>query len=412
MNFDVVSIAQTLMKCPSVTGETLAVAQGFAQLTRYLEALGFKCHDLPFEGVQNLYARRGTTAPHVCFLGHMDVVPVGDRSAWLYDPFASVIKDGRLYGRGAVDMKGAIAAFVSAIASFDNQTSQSQHLQSQAFDDKASINIDARKKSMERRGSISFLITGDEEGVALHGTRRVLEWLQNRQEKIDCCVVGEPTSENFVGDTLKIGRRGSLSGKLVVHGTQGHIAYPENFDNPIPRLMRALTQMYQVVWDQGTHGFDPSHFEVTTIDVGNKASNVVPNQASARFNIRFNTCHNSDLLKARFQDMCRLHAGVGTYELDLTVSAEPFLTSSQDFAHQVKQAIAEVTGQGTKVSTSGGTSDARFIHTWCPVVELGLKNQTAHQVDEHVSLQDLKDLTKIYFSLLNKIFANDHMYQN
>lgn len=372
MNFDVVDIAQHLIRCPSVTPDA---TQGLDVLESYLKALGFDCHRLVYEGVDNLYARRGTTSPHLCFLGHMDVVPVGDFSAWHHDPFAGQIVDQCLQGRGAVDMKGAIAAFVSAVASC-NQS-----------------NV-----------SLSLLITGDEEGPALHGTKRVLEWLQERQEKIDFCLVGEPTSDQFIGDTLKIGRRGSLSGELTVFGTQGHVAYPQNFDNPIPRLIQTLHQMYRSTLDTGTPHFQPSHFDVTTIDVGNTASNVIPSRASARFNIRFNDGHSNNSLKAHFQQICASYAGRHT--LKLTISAEPFLTSSHDFAQKVKAVVDQVTGQTAMFSTSGGTSDARFIHELCPVIELGLKNHTAHQVNEHVSLQDLQQLTKIYRAILNEFVSS------
>lgn len=369
MDFNVVDLAQNLIRCPSVTPEA---TQGLNVLSSYLEKLGFECHRLMFENVDNLYARRGLTSPNLCFLGHMDVVPVGNLDAWRYDPFAGVVIDQCLQGRGAVDMKGAIAAFMSALA-FCNQS----------------------------KGSVSLLITGDEEGPALHGTKRVLEWLQSHQEKIDFCLVGEPTSDQFIGDTLKIGRRGSLSGTLTVFGTQGHVAYPQNFDNPIPRLVQTLDQLYQNSWDDGTIHFQPSHFEVLTIDVGNEASNVIPSQASARFNIRFNDCHSSDYLKTYFQQVCQLHAGDHT--LKMRVSAEPFLTSCRDFSDQVKLVVEQVTGQKAMLSTSGGTSDARFIHHLCPVVELGLKNHTAHQVNEHVPVQDLERLKEIYLALLNTL---------
>ena len=369
MNFDVVDIAQHLIRCPSVTPDA---TQGLDMLESYLKALGFECHRLVYEGVDNLYGRRGTISPHFCFLGHMDVVPVGHSSAWHHDPFAGHVVGKNLYGRGAVDMKGAIAAFVSALSAGDKKN----------------------------KGSISLLITGDEEGPALHGTKRVLEWLQERQEKIDFCLVGEPTSDQFIGDTLKIGRRGSLSGELTVFGTQGHVAYPKNFDNPIPRLIQTLDQMYQCALDTGTPHFQPSHFDVTTIDVGNTASNVIPSRAFVKFNIRFNDCHSSDSLKRHFQQICASHAG--HHDLKLRVSAEPFLTLSHDFAHRVKDVVEQVTGQTAMFSTSGGTSDARFIHTVCPVIELGLKNHTAHQVNEHVPLQDLQQLTKIYRAILNE----------
>ena len=368
MNFDVVNIAQDLIRCPSVTPQA---TQGLNVLEAYLKALGFQCQRMVFENIDNLYARRGTTGSHLCFLGHMDVVPVGDLKAWTHDPFGGVISNQCLYGRGAVDMKGAIAAFVSSVSSLTHNNS-----------------------------SLSLLITGDEEGPALHGTKRVLEWLEKHQEKVDFCIVGEPTSDQFIGDTLKIGRRGSLLGTLTVFGSQGHVAYPQNFDNPIPRLIDTLAQFYQSPLDTGTTYFPPSRMEVLTIDVGNKSTNVIPSQATARINIRFNNLHSGDSLKTYLHQLCQVKAGY--HELELTVTAEPFMTSCHDFAYQVKNVVEQITGRDAVFSTSGGTSDARFIHTLCPVVELGLKNQTAHQVDENVTLKDLQELTKIYKAVLKK----------
>ena len=364
---DVVKLAQELLRCPSITphdGGAIDV------LHRILEKLGFTCHRLSFEGVQNLYARRGEASPNVCFLGHTDVVPVGNTKAWCHDPFGAVLENDILYGRGAVDMKGAIAAFVAAISEIDT----------------------------DPPGSISLLISGDEEGPALYGTRSVLEWLNIRGEKLDFCLVGEPSSVQEIGDTLKIGRRGSLSGILRVFGTQGHVAYPENFDNPIPRLLKTLSNLYEMTFDQGTEHFPATHFEVLTIDVANPVFNVVPAKAQARFNLRFSNKHSSASLIALLRRLCRELAG--DHVLEFSVTGEAFLTSSLDFAKNIQQTVGQVTGRPAQFSTSGGTSDARFVHTYCPVVELGLKNATAHQVNEHVFMSDLYELTRLYRAII------------
>ena len=370
---DVIALAQRLIQCPSITpheGGALDV------LEDVLESLGFTCHRLIFEGIHNLYARRGTQPPHLCFLGHTDVVPPGDEQAWQHPPFAGIIHQDKLCGRGAVDMKGAIAAFISALAVIPKD----------AFE-----------------GSISLLITGDEEGPALHGTKRVLEWLQARGEIIDYCLGGEPTSVNEVGDTLKIGRRGSLSGLLTVFGMQGHVAYPDTFDNPLPRLLETLQRLYQTVWDEGSAHFQPTRFEVTSVDVGNPTSNIVPDQAQARFNLRFNDHHTAASLQDRLKTLCQNSAG--TFDLNFISTCDVFLTSNFRFVQKVQQAVQSVISKTVTLSTSGGTSDARFIYHLCPVVELGLRHHTAHQVDEHVALKDLEMLKRIYEGILGKIIV-------
>lgn len=365
---DVTRIAQELIRCPSMTPHdegALDVVQNI------LEKLGFICHRLSFENIDNLYARRGVSSPNFCFLGHTDVVSMGDPAAWRHGPFDGAIEDDILYGRGAVDMKGAIAAFLAALSRLTSFV-----------------------------GSLSLLITGDEEGPALHGTRPVLEWLQARGEKIDFCLVGEPTSLQTIGDTLKIGRRGSLSGILTVFGVQGHVAYPENFDNPLPRLLHVVNRLYQTTFDQGSDYFPATHFEVVSIDVGNPAFNVVPAKVEARFNLRFNDQHSSSSLIDSVRALCQ--ETTGHHDLKFFVTGEAFLTSSLDFAKRVQKILKEVTHYLPQLSTTGGTSDARFIHTLCPVVELGLKNTTAHQVDEHVSREDLQNLEKLYHAILER----------
>jgi succinyl-diaminopimelate desuccinylase len=363
---DVVKLAQELIRCPSITPHD---AGALDIIRNTLEQMGFTCHRLLFENVHNLYARRGDSSPNFCFLGHTDVVPIGDSASWHHSPFEAVIKDDILYGRGAVDMKGAIAAFLGAVSRLTSLT-----------------------------GSISLLITGDEEGPALYGTRSVLEWLQARKEKIDFCLVGEPTSVHEIGDTLKIGRRGSLSGILTVWGVQGHVAYPENFDNPVPRLMNTLNKLYQTTFDRGSEYFPATYFEVVSIDVGNTAFNVVPAKAEARFNVRFNDQHSSASLMDFISALCQDVAG--HHKLDFLVTGEAFLTSSLDFAKKIQKILKGLSAHLPQLSTTGGTSDARFIHTLCPSVELGLKNITAHQVDEHVSIEDLQKLTKLYQAIL------------
>lgn len=372
---DVISLAQELIRCPSMTPEEAGALDIVQQV---LSDLGFSCHRLVFQGVHNLYARRGKVTPHLCFLGHTDVVPIGTKSAWTHDPFGGILtQEGLLYGRGAVDMKGALAAFITAL----------------------SYMLSDQEKS-GRWGSLSLLITGDEEGEALHGTRAVLPWLHEKNEKIDFCLVGEPSSQNFIGDTLRIGRRGSLSGVLTVLGTQGHVAYPDAFDNPIPRLVKTIQRLYQTVFDEGSEHFPPTHLEVTSIDVENAVFNMVPQKAQARFNIRFNDAHSSMSLQKRLRQLFEEEAGA--HQITFLEGSEAFLTSSLEFAEQVRKKVQQVTGRSVRFSTGGGTSDARFMQSICPVVELGLKHQTAHQANEHVSQQDLKDLTALYIQILTK----------
>jgi succinyl-diaminopimelate desuccinylase len=344
---------------------------------RALDQMGFRCHRLRFEEsgtapVDNLYARLGEGAPNLCFAGHTDVVPPGDRDSWQVDPFAGEVKNGVLYGRGAVDMKGAIACFLAATARF-----------------------------LERQwpaGSISFLITGDEEGPATNGTRKVLAWLRERRETLDACVVGEPTSAERLGDTIKIGRRGSLNARLTVRGVQGHVAYPERADNPIPRLLIMLQALCAEPLDAGSEHFDPSDLVITSVDVGNPASNLIPAEARACFNIRFNDRHTARTLETALRT--RLDATGGDYRLEVHSGAEAFRTMPGPFTDLLEALIERELGIVPALSTTGGTSDARFIKDVCPVVEFGLVGATIHQVDERVPVPDLEALTRVYMALL------------
>jgi succinyl-diaminopimelate desuccinylase len=369
-----VGLAQALIRCPSVTPED----HGALDLVeRALQRLGFSCHRLTFEEdgtapVGNLYARVGEGPPNLCFAGHTDVVPPGDLAGWRVDPFAGEVIDGVLYGRGAVDMKGAIACFIAAAARFLHRHRPA--------------------------GSISCLITGDEEGPAINGTRKVLEWLLSRREKLDACLVGEPTNVEQLGDTLKVGRRGSLTGRLTVRGIQGHVAYPERADNPIPRLLAMLRALNEEPLDSGSEHFQPSQLVITSVDVGNPASNLIPAAARATFNVRFNDRYTARTLEAALR--ARLDASGGDYRLEAHDGAEAFLTPPGPFTDLLQALIERELSVVPELSTSGGTSDARFLKGVCPVVEFGLVGATIHQVDERVPVADLEALTRVYHALL------------
>ena len=373
IEIDALALAQALIRRPSVTPKD---AGALDVLEAVLKQLGFVTHRLPFGDVDNLYARLGDAAPHFCFAGHTDVVPVGD--GWKADPFAAEVKDGMLYGRGAADMKSAIAAFVTAAARLGKQ-----------------------------KGSISLLITGDEEGVAVNGTVKVLEWLKGRGEKIDHCIVGEPTSAGKAGDTLKIGRRGSINFKLLVKGVQGHVGYPQKAKNPIPALAQLVTQLATHKLDKGSEHFDPSTLAFTSVDVGNDATNVIPAEARAAFNIRFNDKHTPDSLTNWVKDRAAMIAQESGCEITVSsqTSGVSFLTAPGKFTQQISDTISGITGQVPFFSTSGGTSDARFIKDVCPVVELGLAGGTMHKADECVPVAEITALTEIYAALLTAYFA-------
>ena len=372
---DPLALAQALIRRPSVTPED---AGALGVLEAALTGLGFTCHRLPRQApgtaaVENLYARLGAGAPHLCFAGHTDVVPPGDLARWSVDPFAGAVVGDRLVGRGAADMKGAIAAFVAAVA--------------RTLADRGAP-----------AGSVSLLITGDEEGVAINGTQAVLPWLRERGEVPDACVVGEPSCVRVLGDQIKIGRRGSLNGVLTVFGTQGHVAYPERADNPMPRLVRMLDSLVDVLLDEGTAHFPPSALVLTSIDTGNPVSNVIPAEATARFNIRFNPLYTAEGLEGWLR---RRFDGVGgAYRLDLALSGDAFLTEPGPLTDQLADAIAAVTGRRPALDTGGGTSDARFIKDLCPVIEFGLVGESIHKVDESVPLADLEALTRVYAAVL------------
>jgi succinyl-diaminopimelate desuccinylase len=368
-------LAAALIRRPSVTPKD----EGALDLVAAeLQKLGFDCRRLAFGDIHNLYARRGDGRPNLCFSGHTDVVPAGVAEAWTFDPFSATIRNGVLCGRGAVDMKGAIAAFIAAAQRF----------------------IDERGRDFT--GSISLLITGDEEGEAVNGTRKVLDWLGECGEAIDACLVGEPTSAQQLGDMIKIGRRGSMTGRLTVHGVQGHTAYPHLADNAAHRLVTMLHALTTAELDRGSEHFQPSTLQVSTIDIGNPASNVIPATAQAVFNIRFNDCWTSEKLEHWLRE--RLDEAGGRYALETSVSGESFLVAPGRLSDRLAEAIRRVTGRTPELSTTGGTSDARFIQAHCPVAEFGLVGQTMHKVDERVALSDLAALTAIYHTFLELFF--------
>jgi succinyl-diaminopimelate desuccinylase len=343
-----------------------------------LESLGFTCTRLKFGDIENLYARRGTAAPNLCFAGHTDVVPCGVRNLWRYDPFGAEIHDGAVIGRGAVDMKGGIAAWIAAVSRHDDQA-----------------------------GSLSFLITGDEEGVATDGTIRVVQWLQEQGEIIDHCIVGEPSSSAQLGDMIKVGRRGSVNATFTVTGKQGHVAYPQRALNPLPVLVDLLSALKARVLDDGYDQFPASNLEITTIDTGNTATNIIPQDARARINIRFNPTHTGAQLCAWFDELAAEFASRTGAQIEVrsTVSGEAFLTEAGPFVDLIADVIKEKLGLDTDRSTTGGTSDARFIRDLCPVVEFGLVGQTMHQINECVSVADLEALTDTYSALIEAYFS-------
>jgi succinyl-diaminopimelate desuccinylase len=367
---DPLPLAQALIRCPSLTPHD---AGALDKLIEALSALGFSCHDLSFGAVRNLYARRGAAKPVFGFAGHTDVVPPGQ--GWSVDPFAATVIDGTLFGRGAVDMKGAIAAFVAALA----------------------------RLGADHRGSIALLITGDEEGRATEGTVKILDWMKAKGEKLDACLVGEPTSPKKLGEAMKVGRRGSLNGRLTVKGAQGHAAYPHLADNPLPRLVRMLKALIDDPLDDGSAHFEPSSVALTTIDVGNPVTNLTPAQATAGFNIRFNDLHSGAAIERRLR---RLFDAIGRdWDLAVELSGESFVTLPGPLTQAVAGAAREVLGLDPELSTSGGTSDARFIKDHCPVVEFGLAGATMHKADERVAVADLDRLADVYRAVIERALA-------
>ncbi|MDA8687892.1 succinyl-diaminopimelate desuccinylase [bacterium] len=376
-----VDLTSKLIRCESITPNS---AGAIELLISYLEPLGFKCKKINFgegiEKVENLYARFGTKGPNICFAGHVDVVPTGDIKKWSMDPFGGEIKQGKIWGRGAADMKSGIAAFLSSVSNFLS-----------------------KEKDFEKIGSISFLITSDEEGKAINGTKKVVEWLEEKEEKITACIVGEPTNVSEMGDTIKVGRRGSFTGFLKVKGVQGHVGYPHLADNPINSLIKMLEPFVKIYLDEGTENFQPSSVMITSVDVNNNASNVIPGEVSATFNIRFNNLHTINSLKAMLKN--QFNKITQNYEFDYYCNAEPFLTNDEFLKSTIEKAIKSVVKINPKQSTSGGTSDARFISKICPVVEFGLVGKTMHKIDENVDIDDITKLVSIYSFFLSNYFG-------
>ncbi len=379
---DSLDLARRLIRCPSITPQE---GGALDLLQEVLEGLGFRCRRMVFSDagtpdVDNLYARLGEAGANFCYAGHTDVVPPGDPAAWRHDPFAAELADGWLYGRGAVDMKGAIAAYLGAVSRF----------------------LEARGEDFG--GSLSLLITGDEEGPAVNGTRKVLHALAEEGETLDACLVGEPTSNERLADMVKIGRRGALNARLTVSGVQGHSAYAHLADNPVHRLVTMLARLTGEPLDEGSGHFQPTSLQVTTVDVGNPATNVIPAKAAAGFDVRFGDRQTSASVERWVRE--RLDAVGGDYELLVRVSGESFLCPPGPFSDLIVRAVTDVTGAVPELGTSGGTSDARFIKDHAPIAELGLKNATAHKVDERVSLDDLNALGRIYQAVLDGTFAS------
>ena len=383
---DPVALTQALIRCESVTpheGGALTLLQNV------LEPAGFVCHRLPFSesgtpDVDNLYARLGTGRPHLCFAGHTDVVPIGNEAAWKFPPFGGEIHDGVLYGRGAVDMKGCVAAYVAAALRY------------------------IAKHNGLARGSLSFLITGDEEGPSINGTAKMLHWLKARDEVIDACLVGEPSNPKALGDEIKIGRRGSLNVELIVHGKQGHSAYPNIADNPVPKLARIIDRLCATKLDDGTADFQPSNLQATVISVPNTATNVIPANAIAKFNIRYNDVWTRPKMEAWVRERAATAAAELGAKFDVSFSGtgDVFVTKPGPLVTTLREAVKSVTGRTPALTTGGGTSDARFIKDHCPVVEFGLVNATIHQVDEHTSVADLEALADIYGRFITNYFVS------
>jgi len=383
------SIARDLIRCPSVTP---ADAGALSVLENILKAAGFTVHRVTFSeagtaDIDNLYARLGSDAPHISFAGHTDVVPAGDEAAWSVGAFSGEVRDGFLYGRGAVDMKGGIACSVAAVLGY--------------------LADHGGKPRDDGKGSISFLITGDEEDISVNGTVKLLQWASARGETLDHCVLGEPSNLEVLGDCIKIGRRGSQSGTLYVEGRQGHVAYPHRASNPVPDISRLIVALSDEPLDHGSAQFQPSNLEFTSVDVGNTASNVIPGQARAKFNIRYNDLHTQESLRKLVEE--RLAKAAGN-RIRARVVWEPsnsnvFVTKPGPFTDLAVAAIEDVTGRKPELSTAGGTSDARFIAGYCPVIEFGLVGQTMHQIDERAAVADIEKLTRIYRGILERYFA-------
>ena len=371
-------LAKELIRRPSVTPKD---AGAINLLAKNLKSLGFKCQIINFKNITNLYAKLGKSSPNFCYAGHTDVVPPGNISDWSVNPFKPSIKNNKLIGRGANDMKSSIACFVAAVSKFKTK----------------------RKKF---KGSISLLITGDEEGVAINGTKKVVEYLKKKKEKINFCIVGEPTNPNKLGEMIKIGRRGSITGRITVIGTQGHVAYPNSANNPADVMVKILKKIKEIKFDNGTKNFQASNLEITKIDIDNHADNVIPGSANAVFNIRFNNKHSSNSLKQKLNTIFKsiTKRAKCKFNISYQVSGEAFLTKPNKTTYMIQNIIKKITKIKPKLSTTGGTSDARFIRKIAPCLEFGLVGKTMHKIDESVSLSDLKKLSTIYLSILDNYF--------
>ena len=371
-------LSKELIRKPSITPED---AGSINLLAKNLKYLGFKCQIMNFKKVKNLYAKLGKASPNFCFAGHTDVVPPGNINEWISDPFKPVVKNNKLIGRGANDMKSSIACFISAVSKF-------------------------KKKNKNFKGSISLLITGDEEGIAVNGTKKVVKYLKKRKEKINFCLVGEPTNPNKLGEMIKIGRRGSITGKLTIIGVQGHVAYPNRANNPANTIIKILKKIKEIKLDKGTKNFQPSNLEVTKINIENNADNVIPGLANAVFNIRFNNKHSSTSLKRKLNLLFKRITAKNRckFKIKYEVSGEAFLTKPNKTTYMIQNTIKKITKIKPKLSTAGGTSDARFIRKIAPCLEFGLVGKTMHKVNESVPVSDLKKLTKIYQNILENYF--------
>ena len=378
MQISELKLAKDLIRKTSVTPKD---AGAINLLAKNLKSIGFKCKLINFKNVKNLYAKLGKNSPNFCYAGHTDVVPPGNIKEWTVNPFKPTVKNNRLIGRGANDMKASIACFVAAVSKFKN-------------------------KNKNFKGSISLLITGDEEGIAINGTKRVVKYLKKKRERINFCIVGEPTNPNKLGEMIKIGRRGSLTGRLTIIGSQGHVAYPHRANNPSNALIKILKKIKELKFDKGTKNFQPSNLEVTKININNNADNVIPGSAEAVFNIRFNDRHSSSSLKRKLNNVFRLlsKSNKCRFKIKYETSGESFLTKPNKTTYMIQNTIKKITGIKPKLSTSGGTSDARFMKNIAPCLEFGLVGKTMHKIDESVSVSDLKKLTKIYFLILKNYF--------
>jgi len=371
-------LAKELIRRPSITPKD---AGAINILAKKLRSLGFRCQLINFKNIKNLYARLGKLSPNFCYAGHTDVVPPGNIREWSVNPFKPTVKNNKLIGRGANDMKASIACFVAAVSKF-------------------------KTKNKKFNGSISLLITGDEEGIAINGTKRVVEYLKKKREKINFCLVGEPTNPNKLGEMIKIGRRGSITGRLAIIGTQGHVAYPNRANNPSNTMIKILKKIKEIQLDRGTKNFQPSNLEITKINIDNHADNVIPGSANAVFNIRFNNKHSSNSLKKKLNNIFRSFTKKARckFNIKYEVSGEAFLTKPNKTTFMIQNTIKKVTKIKPKLSTTGGTSDARFIRKIAPCLEFGLVGKTMHKIDESVSISDLKKLTKIYEKILENYF--------